>query len=105
MRSLVMALSIALSSASALPVQAASPDDLDRTAQSEICPADLRSYLSIPLSEACPENQLGAISPDHMNQCREDWSKDDLQKRAGEIGIEGRSKMSKGELVDALRNH
>jgi hypothetical protein len=35
----------------------------------------------------------------------EDWSKDDLQKRAGEIGIEGRSKMSKGELVDALRNH
>ena len=35
----------------------------------------------------------------------EDWSKDDLQKRAAEIGIEGRSKMSKGELVDALRNH
>jgi hypothetical protein len=35
----------------------------------------------------------------------EDWSKDDLQKRAGEIGIDGRSKMSKDELVDALRNH
>jgi hypothetical protein len=35
----------------------------------------------------------------------EDWSKDDLQKRAAEIGIEGRSKMSKGELVKALRNH
>jgi hypothetical protein len=35
----------------------------------------------------------------------EDWSKDDLVKRAAEIGIEGRSKMSKGELVDALRNH
>jgi hypothetical protein len=35
----------------------------------------------------------------------EDWSKDDLQRRAGEIGIEGRSKMSKGELIDALRNH
>jgi hypothetical protein len=35
----------------------------------------------------------------------EDWSKDDLEKRAGEIGIEGRSKMSKDELVDALRNH
>jgi hypothetical protein len=35
----------------------------------------------------------------------DDWSKDDLQKRAGEIGIEGRSKMSKGELVNALRNH
>ena len=35
----------------------------------------------------------------------EDWSKQDLQKRAGEIGIEGRSKMNKGELIDALRNH
>jgi len=35
----------------------------------------------------------------------EDWSKDDLRKRAAEIGIEGRSKMSKGELVKALRDH
>jgi hypothetical protein len=35
----------------------------------------------------------------------EDWSKQDLVKRAGEIGIEGRSKMNKGELVKALRNH
>ena len=35
----------------------------------------------------------------------EDWSKQDLQQRAREIGIEGRSKMDKGELVDALRNH
>jgi hypothetical protein len=34
-----------------------------------------------------------------------DWSKADLQKRAAEIGIEGRSKMSKDELVKALRNH
>jgi hypothetical protein len=35
----------------------------------------------------------------------EDWSKGDLQKRAREIGIEGRSKMSKDQLVKALRNH
>jgi hypothetical protein len=35
----------------------------------------------------------------------EDWNKKDLEKRAKEIGIEGRSKMSKDELVDALRNH
>jgi hypothetical protein len=30
---------------------------------------------------------------------------DDLQKRAAEIGIEGRSDMNKGELIKALRNH
>ena len=35
----------------------------------------------------------------------EDWTKDDLEQRAAEIGIEGRSDMSKDELIDALRNH
>ena len=35
----------------------------------------------------------------------EDWNKDDLEERAAEIGIEGRSNMSKDELIDALRNH
>ena len=35
----------------------------------------------------------------------EDWSKDDLQRKAKDVGIEGRSKMSKGDLVKALRNH
>ena len=35
----------------------------------------------------------------------EDWSVDDLRKKAGQIGIEGRSKMNKSELVKALRDH
>jgi hypothetical protein len=35
----------------------------------------------------------------------EEQTKDQLQKRAAEVGIEGRSKMDKGELIDALRNH
>lgn len=35
----------------------------------------------------------------------EDWSVDDLRDRAKEIGIEGRSDMTKDELIDALRNH
>lgn len=34
-----------------------------------------------------------------------DWSKEDLVKRAREIGIKGRSTMSKAELVKALRDH
>jgi Rho termination factor-like protein len=35
----------------------------------------------------------------------EDWSVDDLRERAAEIGIEGRSEMTKDELIQALRNH
>ena len=35
----------------------------------------------------------------------EDRTVDELQERAAEIGIEGRSDMSKSELIDALRNH
>jgi hypothetical protein len=33
------------------------------------------------------------------------WTKADLVKRAREIGIKGRSSMSKAQLIDALRNH
>ena len=29
----------------------------------------------------------------------------ELRERAAELGIEGRSSMTKGELIDALRNH
>jgi hypothetical protein len=35
----------------------------------------------------------------------DDWSKEDLVKRAREIGVKGRSTMSKSELVKALRDH
>ena len=35
----------------------------------------------------------------------EDWTKDDLYDRAQEIGIEGRSDMTKDELIAALRDH
>ena len=42
----------------------------------------------------------GGKSPSYQ-----DWSKQDLLRRARDIGIKGRSSMSKGELVKALRNH
>lgn len=35
----------------------------------------------------------------------DDMKKDELLDRAKKVGIKGRSKMSKKDLVDALRNH
>lgn len=35
----------------------------------------------------------------------EDWTVEQLRKRAAELEIDGRSKMNKDELIDALRNH
>ena len=35
----------------------------------------------------------------------EDRTKDELFERARELGIDGRSRMTKAQLVDALRNH
>jgi hypothetical protein len=35
----------------------------------------------------------------------EDRSKEELEQRAAELDVEGRSQMSKDELIDALRNH
>jgi len=35
----------------------------------------------------------------------EDMTKDELYERAQKIGIDGRSSMTKDQLIDALRNH
>ncbi|UTF60188.1 Rho termination factor N-terminal domain-containing protein [Gilvimarinus sp. DA14] len=35
----------------------------------------------------------------------EDWTYEQLYRRAQEIGIEGRSKLNKSELIEALRQH
>ncbi len=35
----------------------------------------------------------------------DDMTKDQLYRRAKEIGIKGRSSMNRGQLIDALRNH
>ena len=35
----------------------------------------------------------------------EDWTKEELYDRASELDIEGRSKMDKEELIDALRDN
>ena len=35
----------------------------------------------------------------------EEWRKDDLYEKAKEVGIGGRSRMSKDQLISSLRNH
>lgn len=35
----------------------------------------------------------------------EGWSRDDLYAKAREVGIQGRSRMKKNDLIDALRHH
>lgn len=35
----------------------------------------------------------------------DDWSKDQLMKKAADVGIKGRSRMNKDELIKALRDH
>ena len=35
----------------------------------------------------------------------EDWTVDELRRRAAELDIEGRSSMKKDELIKALRDH
>lgn len=35
----------------------------------------------------------------------ENWTVEDLRKRAAEIGVAGRSSMRKADLIEALRSH
>lgn len=42
---------------------------------------------------------------EHRSTHLEDRTKDDLMKEARKIGITGRSKMNKAELVETIRGH
>lgn len=48
-------------------------------------------------------NATAAGTIDHRATALEDRTKDDLMREAREIGIAGRSKMTKAELVKAIR--
>jgi hypothetical protein len=50
-------------------------------------------------------NAAGAGHKGGKSHSYDEWKKEDLVKRAKEVGIKGRSTMKKAELVEALRHH
>jgi hypothetical protein len=66
---------------------------------------DLRKQGESKEKAARIANANAGGSLDHRGTQLEDRTKDDLYEEAQEIGIEGRSKMSKADLVEAIRNH
>jgi hypothetical protein len=48
-------------------------------------------------------NASGASSRGGRSEPYEEWTKDELYDRAKELDVEGRSTMTKDELIDALR--
>jgi len=50
-------------------------------------------------------NAKAAGTLQHKGTRLDDRSKDELYAEARKIGIEGRSKMAKSELIDAIRSH
>lgn len=51
-------------------------------------------------SDAHEVGRRGGKSPKY-----EEWTRSDLYDKAKEVGIDGRSKLDKSGLIDALRNH
>jgi hypothetical protein len=66
---------------------------------------DLRAQGNSKEKAARIANAKAAGTLDHRSTNLEDRTKGDLLDEARKIGIEGRSKMNKDELVKAIRNH
>jgi hypothetical protein len=54
-----------------------------------------------------PQSQIkeSTYGGDGASPSYEDWSKEELTARAREIGLQGRTLMTKAQLIKALRHH
>jgi Rho termination factor, N-terminal domain len=51
-------------------------------------------------TDATTAGRRGGSAPPY-----EEWTRDELYDKARQVGVDGRSSMTKGELISALRNH
>jgi len=56
-------------------------------------------------NESAREGRHAVAERGAQSRPYEEWTVDELHERAAEIGIEGRSDMTKDQLIEALRNH
>lgn len=97
---------------SMLSVLGSSTDRVERSARSGAATvkgqAKAEAKQTVDLTEDEASSALGratrAVEGESTDRL-EDWSKDDLYARAQELDIDGRSTMSKKELVSALRSY
>ncbi|MEO5866342.1 MAG: Rho termination factor [Sphingomonas sp.] len=81
------------------------PKDHGPTIKNDKLYEDLRRDGASKEKAARIANAKAAGTIDHRSTHLEDRAKDDLETEAKEIGIDGRSKMDKDELVKAIRDH
>lgn len=57
------------------------------------------------ISNAKANDQMHPSKKGGSHPPYEEWTKEDLYERAQDLDIEGRSDMTKEDLIEALRNH
>ena len=71
----------------------------------DLCEDGMSKEKAARISNAQANDEMNPSEKGGKAPPYEDWTKDDLYTRAQEIDIDGRSDMTKDELIEALRNH
>jgi hypothetical protein len=98
--------SIDTKGATTMPVRSPSPTIKDRDQFEALRDDGMSKEKAARIANASARDGRSAVA--HRGGEAEDYddrTKAELLDRARELGIDGRSKMSKDELIDALRNH